>query len=95
MKKQRKQKKHTKKKQEKKCQHKWVPLLAKYKGQIISTSVKACLKCGDLKIGVQTIKISRFRLDMGDLPINNAKSVLINSDDDSRLKIPVGTNRYD
>lgn len=74
------------------CKHQWAPLLAKYKNQIIPVSAsKICLKCGLLKIGVRTIKISRFRLDMGDLPIRNASEVIINS----RLKVPVGDNKYD
>jgi len=77
---------------EKACKHQWAPLLAKYKNQIIPVSAaKICLKCGLLKIGARTIKISRFRLDMGDLPIRNASEVIINS----RLKVPVGTDLYD
>jgi len=49
--------------------HKWIPLLGVDKGKNIPTSLFTCLKCGDLKVGEQTIKISRFRMDMGELPI--------------------------
>jgi hypothetical protein len=55
--------------------HKWIPLLGIDKNETVSTSLFTCLKCGDLKVGVQTIKISRFRLDMGELPINNVAGV--------------------
>jgi len=81
---------------EKPCKHQWAALMAQKGKKVIAVpSAKICLKCGLLKIGVQTIKISSFRLDMGDLPINNAKAVIINSDIDSRLKVPVGTDMYD
>jgi len=86
-------KKPIKKKRERECQHKWVPLLAKYKGKIISVSAKVCLKCGDLKIGTQTIKISRFRLDMGSLPIKSVGKLYM--DASGRLRIPVGSNLYE
>lgn len=49
--------------------HKWIPLLGVHKGKNISTSLFTCLKCGDLRVGEKTIKISRFRMDMGGLPI--------------------------
>lgn len=78
--------------EEKPCKHQWAALMAKCGTKIVPVlSAKVCLKCGVLKIGIQTIKISRFRLDMGDLPINNASEVIINS----RLKVPVGTDMYD
>ena len=46
-----------------------------YKGKNVPTSLFTCLKCGDLKVGKETIKISRFRLDMGELPIYNAAEI--------------------
>ena len=55
--------------------HKWIPLLGMNKGKSVPTSLFTCLKCGDMKVGTQTIKISRFRLDMGELPINNAATI--------------------
>ncbi|MFH1563849.1 MAG: hypothetical protein ABIF11_10615 [Nitrospirota bacterium] len=55
--------------------HKWIPLLGVDKKKTIPTSLFTCLKCGDLKVGVETIKISRFRLDMGGLPINNVAGI--------------------
>ncbi len=58
--------------------HKWIPLLGVDKGKNIPTSLFTCLKCGDLKVGVETIKISRFRLDMGNLPIKSVSTVGIN-----------------
>ncbi len=89
MKKKRKAKKQQK---EKKCKHQWAALMAQKGKKVVAVpSAKICLKCGLLKIGVRTIKISRFRLDMGDLPIRNASEVIINS----RLKVPVGTDMYD
>lgn len=91
MKKQRKQKKR-KIQKEKTCKHQWAALMAQKGKKVIAVPLaKICLKCGEMKVGIRTIKISRFRLDMGDLPINNASEVIINS----RLKVPVGTNMYD
>lgn len=65
-----------KKSEEKDCKkHRWIPLLGNNKGKTVPTFLFTCLKCGDLKVGTQTIKISRFRLDMGELPINNVAGI--------------------
>ena len=55
--------------------HRWIPLLGIDKKKSVPTSLFTCLRCGDLKVGVQTIKISRFRLDMGELPINSVAGI--------------------
>ncbi|MFA4890419.1 MAG: hypothetical protein WC587_02175 [Candidatus Paceibacterota bacterium] len=55
--------------------HKWIPLLGINKGRNVPTALFTCLKCGDLKVGTETIKISRFRLDMGDLPIKSVSTI--------------------
>ena len=55
--------------------HKWIPLLGRDKDKSVPTFLFTCLKCGDLKVGTQTIKISRFRLDMGELPINSVAAI--------------------
>ena len=55
--------------------HKWIPLLGVTEGKGVPTSLFTCLKCGDLKVGTETIKISRFRLDMGELPINSVAGI--------------------
>lgn len=55
--------------------HKWIPLLGVDNNRSIPTSLFTCLKCGDLKVGTQTIKISAYRLDMGELPINNVAGI--------------------
>ncbi len=66
-------------KEKKDCKnHKWIPLLGIDKNKSVPTSLFTCLKCGDLKVGVETIKISRFRLDMGNLPIKSVSTVGIN-----------------
>jgi hypothetical protein len=39
------------------------------KGKNVPTALFTCLNCGDLKVGTRTIKISRFRMDMGELPM--------------------------
>jgi len=49
--------------------HKWIPLLGINEGKNVPTSLFTCLKCGDLKVGRRTIKISKYRMDMGELPI--------------------------
>jgi len=54
---------------EKECKHCWASLLAKAEKKITSTCLYTCLKCGLLKVGKQTIRISRSRLDMGNKPI--------------------------
>ena len=51
------------------CQHKWIPLLGRVGKKTIATSLFTCLKCGEMKVGKRTIRISRFRLDMGHKPI--------------------------
>lgn len=86
------QKKQQKKQKEDVCKHQWASLMAQRGKKIIAVpSAKICLKCGLLKVGTRTIRISRFRLDMGNLPIKNVSKVLIND----KLKVPVGTNMYD
>ena len=55
--------------------HRRIPLLGIDKKKSVPTSLFTCLRCGDLKVGVQTIKISRFRLDMGELPINSVAGI--------------------
>ena len=58
------------------CQkHKWIPLLGADKDKMVPTFLFTCVKCGDLKVGTQTIKISRFRLDMGELPMNSIAAI--------------------
>jgi len=55
--------------------HKWIPLLGNDNGKSVPTFLFTCLRCGDLKVGTQTIKISRFRLDMGELPMNSIAAI--------------------
>lgn len=55
--------------------HKWIPLLGINEGKNVPTSLFTCLKCGDLKVGQRTIKISRFRMDMGELPLHNVAGI--------------------
>lgn len=55
--------------------HKWIPLLGIDKKKSVPTSLFTCLRCGDLKVGTHTIKISRYRLDMGELPINTVAGI--------------------
>jgi hypothetical protein len=55
--------------------HNWIPLLGVDKNKSVPTSLFTCLRCGDLKVGTRTIKISRFRLDMGGLPINSVAGI--------------------
>ncbi len=66
-----------KKKTEKRdcVEHKWIPLLGVDGKKTIKTFLFTCVNCGDLKVGTQTIKISRFRMDMGELPINNVAAI--------------------
>jgi len=65
-----------KKTEDKECKkHKWIPLLGVDKKKTVPTFLFTCLKCGDLKVGTQTIKISRYRLDMGELPINSVAGI--------------------
>mgnify|MGYP001561198824 CR=1 FL=1 len=80
---------------EKTCHHSWGNILTQRKEKVFAVPLaRLCLKCGLLKVGTHTIRISKTRLDMGNLPINNALKVLINNTG-GRLKIPVGTNLYD
>ncbi len=72
-----------KQKKEKACKHQWASLMAQRGKKVIAVpSAKICLKCGLLKVGTRTIRISRFRLDMGSLPIKSAGKVLIDTGPD-------------
>ncbi len=51
------------------CQHKWTPLLGRIGKKNVPTALFTCLKCGELKVGTNTIRISKNRLDMGGLPL--------------------------
>ena len=55
--------------------HRWIPLVGMDKKKNVPTFLFTCLKCGDLKVGFRTIKISRFRLDMGGLPMNSVAGI--------------------
>lgn len=61
-------------KKEKICNHKWIPLLGKLGKKNVATSLFTCLKCGDLKVGKHTVRISAYRLDMDGKPIKNIGS---------------------
>jgi len=56
-------------KKEKECRHKWIPLLGRVGRKNVPTSLFTCLKCGEMKVGTNTIRISRYRLDMGEHPL--------------------------
>lgn len=58
--------------------HKWIPLVGLDNKKTVPTSLFTCIRCGDLKVGKKTIKISRFRMDMGELPINNVAGIKLN-----------------
>jgi len=59
----------------KKCKHRWINLVGKSGKKFIPTPLWVCLGCGTLKVGRRTIRISRYRLDMGNKPIYNASEV--------------------
>lgn len=65
---------HTEEKRDCK-EHHWIPLLGIDKDKTVPTFLFTCTNCGDLKVGTQTIKISRFRLDMGELPMNSVAGI--------------------
>lgn len=73
------------------CRHSFAKLLVK-KGKKIFTlsNFKICLKCGELRVGKKTIRLSKDRLDMGFKPIRRVSEIDIRD----RLKIPVGTDKY-
>jgi len=67
--------------------HKWIPLLGIDGKKSVPTSLFTCLRCGDMKVGIRTIKISRFRLDMGELPINNVAGIKLIEEPGTSLTI--------
>jgi len=86
--------KKQKEQKEKVCKHQWASLMAQRGKKVIAVpSAKICLKCGLLKVGAKTIRISRFRLDMGSLPIKSVGKLYMNAS--GYLRIPVGTNLYE
>lgn len=63
-----------------KCRkHKWAPLVASVNGKTVPTSLFVCLRCGQLKIGKRTIRISKYRIDMGGGQIKNASAIYATS----------------
>ena len=75
------------------CRHQLAPLVAQKGKKIVPVALlRVCLKCGTLKVGIHTIRISKDRLDMDSKPIKNAGKVLIVNN--GRLKVPVGANLY-
>jgi len=61
----------------KKCKHQWAPLMAQVGKKNVPTSLLTCLKCGEMKVGKHTIRISKYRLDMGGLPITNIGGIAL------------------
>jgi len=57
------------------CKHKFGLVLVKYRNKILPSSARMCVKCGFLKIGSNTIKLSRNRLYMDGKPIQNAGKI--------------------
>lgn len=57
--------------------HKWIPFLGRDGKKDIPTTVFSCLKCGEMKVGIHTIRMSRFRLDMGNLPIKSVAEIAL------------------
>lgn len=60
-----------KEEQQTECQHEYIPLLGKVGEKYVPTALFTCLKCGDLKVGKHTIRISGSRMDMDNKPIKN------------------------
>jgi len=60
---------------ERECHHKWLRLVAQRGKKYVPAPVWVCTVCGTLKVGKRTIRISRYRLDMGGKPITNASEV--------------------
>lgn len=56
------------------CRHQWAPLMAKAGKKTLPSLVNVCLRCGELKVGQRTIRMSRYRLDMGGKPIKNTST---------------------
>ena len=59
----------------KRCNHQWLQLVAKKGEGFVEAPIWVCENCGTLRIGKHTIRISRYRLDMGNKPIYNASAV--------------------
>ncbi len=79
---------------EKPCKHQWAALMAQRGKKVVAVPLaKICIKCGLLQVGTDTIKISRFRLDMGSLSIKSVGKLYM--DASGKLRIPVGTNLYE
>ncbi len=73
-------KKIKQRKQEKICKkHKWASLLAEHQGKTVTTKIKICLECGEMKVGAHSVKISVNRMAFSGT---------------TKLQIPVGTNMF-
>ena len=51
------------------CNHNWIPLIGRVGKKDVPTALFTCLSCGEMKVGTNTIRISRYRLDMGGHPL--------------------------
>lgn len=45
--------------------------MTKVRGKTVPSLIRTCLRCGELKVGQKTIRISKNRLDMDNKPIKN------------------------
>ncbi|MDP3958170.1 MAG: hypothetical protein Q8Q36_01750 [bacterium] len=59
----------------KECKHEWLPLLGRHGRKSIPTRVFSCFHCGEMKVGAHTIKMSQYRMDMGELPMKNVGTI--------------------
>ena len=65
-------------KKDSKCRHhEWIPFLGRVGKKNVPTAVFSCLNCGEMKVGIHTIRMSRFRLDMGNLPIKSVSEIVL------------------
>ena len=51
------------------CKHEWIPLIGRAGNKDVPTALFTRLECGEMKVGTNTIRISRYRLDMGGHPL--------------------------
>ena len=51
------------------CKHNWIPLIGRVGNKDVPTALFTCMECGEMKVGTNTIRISRYRLDMGGHPL--------------------------
>lgn len=58
-----------------KCNHKWGKVIVEREGKAYPSAARMCLKCGQLKVGKNTVSLETDKLNMDGNPIENVSDL--------------------